>query len=683
MILQLDILPTIEVKPTSQDTANIQYMRQYVQDPNIRRLIYEDLEKNTHPSSNPNDALTRFVQLHSWSGKPRIYSPDEYVAQKIPLNKKLNRFFSSKNLPSRSELVLYHQNNGGLKFRSFHVGEEYKNAGLNGIVLSPYKEGWNKNLAITELSHSYNDHSPNGRRILGIKQGSSDAKIGKHSDNYDVIGGVEYNAHNITEPAMKNYIYNNLYDYPEYRNNSFIQLLQAWTGNALFKLNYRYVPFFDPKYIDESVTDPDSAIVSQIENGKQYNVRNIDDEPIYTGTTHKTFYNPYSSYKRGKDDRTYIGGSDQELVVTPQQSYVQPIASKDPYVDYQFYSPTGNSIVQTINSTPRWQQYWADQEGSKVSNAMHQASPKVLDLLTAVDAVATGPEMLEGLYDLYNLAKSGIPKVISKIKPPTKIFDKQLPSGYSLALEDALKDVNFDFEATGTPRTWWDIMLKKRPEIALQKWRQLGLDKNPNQIISDRTSLEGVKDIFNSDWYTNRLSSVSDNSKDIVDQFNRNIDNTTMFARDPGSEFGLEADGRTIPRLNFGIGVDGTPTQVLKNNVLIHPDALSHKGRFQYYSDEMLDELIKHEGLHASSGVGIQLPKEIKLNNAQYHMTPKEGINANRRQYLDIDDEQRVRLLKFADAAEKKFEGDYEKAYNIGVDGVRCRQCSRAGQQLR
>ena len=106
--------------------------------------------------------------------------------------------------------------------------------------------------------------------------------------------------------------------------------------------------------------------------------------------------------------KTYIGGADQELVVTPEQTFMQSIADRDPYVDYQFYSPTGNGIVQTINSTPRWQQYWADQEGSRVSNAMHQASPKVLDLLTAADGVAGGVDLLEGVYNLGKLANNAI-----------------------------------------------------------------------------------------------------------------------------------------------------------------------------------------------------------------------------------------------------------------------------------
>lgn len=120
-----------------------------------------------------------------------------------------------------------------------------------------------------------------------------------------------------------------------------------------------------------------------------------------------------------EDNKLYIGGSNQEIVVTPQKSYSQYIF-KNPYIDYQFYSPAG--IVQTINSTPRWQQYWADQEGSRVSNAMHKASPKVLDLLTAADAVATGPEMLEGLYGLYNLAKKRIYAPSRILKTTDNVF---------------------------------------------------------------------------------------------------------------------------------------------------------------------------------------------------------------------------------------------------------------------
>jgi hypothetical protein len=106
------------------------------------------------------------------------------------------------------------------------------------------------------------------------------------------------------------------------------------------------------------------------------------------------------------------------------ESYVQPIASKDPYVDYQFYSPTGDSIIQTINSTPRWQQYWADQEGARVAEAKKKAAPYILNLLTAVDAVATGPEMLEGLYGLYNLAKSGVKNSVRRVATAAKTAPK-------------------------------------------------------------------------------------------------------------------------------------------------------------------------------------------------------------------------------------------------------------------
>ena len=78
---------------------------------------------------------------------------------------------------------------------------------------------------------------------------------------------------------------------------------------------------------------------------------------------------------------------------------------------------------------------------------MHQASPKVFDLLTAVDAVATGPEAIEGLYGLYNLTKGGISKIINKVNPP------KIANGYSLSIEDALKDIDFDFEVVG--RVLW------------------------------------------------------------------------------------------------------------------------------------------------------------------------------------------------------------------------------------
>ena len=141
------------------------------------------------------------------------------------------------------------------------------------------------------------------------------------------------------------------------------------------------------------------------------------------------------------NDKLYIGGANQEAVITPDTKWVnpitkelkyfqhinpsQPIAIKDPYVDYQFYSPIGNSIVQTINSTPRWQQYWANREGSRVSNAMHQASPKVFDLLTTVDGIATGPEAIEGIYNLSkNLFTKTIPsyqlyRAINRTTPRT------------------------------------------------------------------------------------------------------------------------------------------------------------------------------------------------------------------------------------------------------------------------
>lgn len=90
------------------------------------------------------------------------------------------------------------------------------------------------------------------------------------------------------------------------------------------------------------------------------------------------------------EDKTYIGGSDQEIVIRPSiksfpyngktiefyQNSSQPITKKDKNVDYQFYSPNGE-IIQTINSDSKWQNYWASQEAGKVNNAMNQAALRI------------------------------------------------------------------------------------------------------------------------------------------------------------------------------------------------------------------------------------------------------------------------------------------------------------------
>lgn len=138
------------------------------------------------------------------------------------------------------------------------------------------------------------------------------------------------------------------------------------------------------------------------------------------------------------DNKLYIGGANQEAVITPDTEWVnpitkelkyfqhinpsQPIATKDPYVDYQFYSPTGNSIVQTINSTPRWQQYWADREGSRISNAMHKVSPKVLDLLMSTDATARLPELVLEIPEIYKIVKYGAQQGLRRISPSYDLY---------------------------------------------------------------------------------------------------------------------------------------------------------------------------------------------------------------------------------------------------------------------
>ena len=208
--------------------------------------------------------------------------------------------------------------------------------------------------------------------------------------------------------------------------------------------------------------------------------------------------------------KTYIGGADREVVITPEQTFMQSVANRDPYVDYQFYSPTGNSIVQTINSTPRWQQYWADREGSRVSNVMHQASPRVLDLLTAVDAVATGPEAIEGLYGLYNLAKSsvrnGVRRIATAAKTAPKITEanatsitpEQWTAAQDIALArgnikeaQRLRDLHFKINATSP------ILSKNNNPLRTYHTVSNRYDYNFNQFNPD---IEGVHSgIFTTD----------------------------------------------------------------------------------------------------------------------------------------------------------------------------------------
>lgn len=256
-----------------------------------------------------------------------------------------------------------------------------------------------------------------------------------------------------------------------------------------------------------------------------------------------------------------------------------------------------------------------------------------------------------------------------------------IASGYSINLQEALDNPAFDFTPTGVPRTWWDIMSRKKPDLALSRWEKLGKDldvKNP--IYTDRTGAEDAKNIFNSDWYQKRLADRVSNPEEVTSTFNTRIDKTPLIIQDPGIGFGMEAAGKNISKVERGIGLDGKEKVIVDNKILLHPDMVGKTGNYKYSPENYLDDVVKHETLHASSGTGHALPREVRANNYKYHMTPKYSRESNPSMYdyMSVDDEQRTRLLKFAELAETKFGGDYNKAfdyvndhyYNWAKDGI-------------
>lgn len=246
-----------------------------------------------------------------------------------------------------------------------------------------------------------------------------------------------------------------------------------------------------------------------------------------------------------------------------------------------------------------------------------------------------------------------------------------IASGYSINLQDALDNPAFDFTPTGVPRTWWDIMSKRRPDVALSRWEKLGKDldvKNP--IYTDRAGAKDAKNIFNSDWYQKRLNDRVSNPEEVTSTFNTRIDKTPLLIQDPGTGFGMEAAGKNISKVERGIGLDGKEKVIVDNKILLHPDMIGKTGDYKYFPENYLDDVVKHETLHSSSGTGLALPTEVRANNYKYHMTPKYSRESNPSMYdyMSVDDEQRVRLLKFAELAETKFGGDYNKAFDYVND---------------
>ena len=192
-------IPAIDIKPTPRDNTNIQYMRQYMPSQNLRNLFYNYIDNL------PKGALTRFINVHSYSGRPKFLSPEEYASLKN--NFILGLYYRQKDVEENT-------NNGGWDFRSFNSGWP-----LNQNVITTSARDWKEygnvmNPVIAELAHSYNRTSPNGKQVEGIYVEGSDNGIGaqvlgkgRTPSAYDIFGTSEYNAHEITQPAIQNYVF--------------------------------------------------------------------------------------------------------------------------------------------------------------------------------------------------------------------------------------------------------------------------------------------------------------------------------------------------------------------------------------------------------------------------------------------------------------------------------------------
>lgn len=335
--------------------------------------------------------------------------------------------------------------------------------------------------------------------------------------------------------------------------------------------------------------------------------------------------------------------------------------------------------------------------GFKVRDIPFEEAPfgSHIDLLTEEGYTGVNPSLLDGsvIYSPFKIFghNFGYKKLYPRSTTPqitaenaaniTPTEGNVIASGYSINLQEALDNPAFDFTPTGVSRTWWDIMSRKKPDLALSRWEKLGKDldvKNP--IYTDRTGAEDAKNIFNSDWYQKRLADRVSNPEEVTSTFNTRIDKTPLIIQDPGIGFGMEAAGKNISKVERGIGLDGKEKVIVDNKILLHPDMVGKMGDYKYSPENYLDDVVKHETLHASSGTGHALPREVRANNYKYHMTPKYSRESNPSMYdyMSVDDEQRTRLLKFAELAETKFGGDYNKAfdyvndhyYNWAKDGI-------------
>lgn len=253
-----------------------------------------------------------------------------------------------------------------------------------------------------------------------------------------------------------------------------------------------------------------------------------------------------------------------------------------------------------------------------------------------------GKAILSGAGDVldivggFNLSKKAIPLVKNNIYHVPKWFSNQITPNFVEgkkiypkynSIEEALIELNEkDFKNRyGVNKSFYEIMLKKRPDIAKQKFKKLNdiiPIKDDSKIIEIKND---IKSYYDSSDYLDKLHKFT-NLRDMKKSKDY-IDDALVF--------------RTTEDLGEGV-LGKTITNLQENNNII------------YLKDILDSETAIHEFGHAASGNGYFLPEEIIKHNIKIKPKMKSFMKGFKdAEYMNQDDEIRARALVGAIFARK------------------------------
>lgn len=289
-------LGNVVVTPTKQDKKILRLFKKAIPNKQIRNTIYEDLDVEdefqplTNKTLSQNEKVRNIVSIWQMSGNPSTY-------------------------------------NGILDFFARYPGTSDRRPNYNMWNNSIGNIGFNYDLGalddyLAELSHAYqfSKYAPKKIRENQLTRFLSlpgDIKI-NGKDGYSRPGNLEYNAHSIIEPAIRDYI--------QYEKYPSVQ-----------SLNDR---------ID---------LVNQAEE----QLRNA----VETGTKSAFFKSikPLPKYDDGTDDKTYLPEYEYEATVTPQGTSLEK--------------------HKRITNEEDWQKYWGNVGAGYVNNAQESVAVPTLNAL--------------------------------------------------------------------------------------------------------------------------------------------------------------------------------------------------------------------------------------------------------------------------------------------------------------